>query len=172
MPEFYHFLKISTISREEPYIYHALKKYGINNFEFLVLEEFCPEIENIDQILNIRESFWIRELDTIADHGKGYNLTYGGDGPSYISEITRKRKSESLKRVPHTKEWNKKISEHHKGRKVPAISLAKKGVPNPKVSLSQKGVPCPNRSKGQLGRKKIRVLICVKDNAFYTDVLI
>jgi group I intron endonuclease len=141
-------------SKSCEYIHRALQKYGVENFDFSVLEEISQETENINQVLNDRESFWIRSLDTIADHGKGYNLTYGGEGSANISEITKKRRSESLKKVPHTKDWNQKISKDHKGKKVPAIGLSKKGIPNPKVSLSQKGVPCPNRSKSQLGRKK------------------
>jgi group I intron endonuclease len=101
------------------YLYRALKKHGVSNFEFIILEELSSKTLNLDQVLMIRESFWIRELDTIVDHGKGYNMTYGGEGPVFISNITRTRRSESLKRVFHTAEWNKKISENHKNKHVP-----------------------------------------------------
>jgi group I intron endonuclease len=141
-------------SKSCSYIHRALLKYGIDNFDFVVLEQIDSKTPNLKELLNFRESFWIQKLDTIVDHNKGYNLTYGGEGLTILSEITKKKMSISQKKLVHTQEWNTKISENHKGKKVPAISLAKKGVLNPKVSLSQKGVPCPNRSKGQLGRKK------------------
>ena len=52
-------------------IYRAMRKYGLNNFEFSVLEE-C----SIDQ-LNEREIYWIEEKDS-HNPEHGYNLTDGG----------------------------------------------------------------------------------------------
>ena len=49
----------------------AMRKYGIDNFEFKVLEE-C-DFER----LNEREIYWIAYYDTYHD---GYNRTLGGDG--------------------------------------------------------------------------------------------
>jgi group I intron endonuclease len=115
-------------SKSCSYLYRALKKHGVENFEFIILEEISSDTLNLDKVLKTRESFWIKSLDTIVDHGKGYNMTYGGEGPIFISDITKNKRSDSLKKVIHTKEWNKKISEKHKGNSVPAISLAKKGV--------------------------------------------
>ena len=53
-------------------IYNAMRKYGINNFSFDIIEE-CP----IDK-LKEREVYWIEKLDT---YNNGYNATKGGDLP-------------------------------------------------------------------------------------------
>ena len=51
-------------------IHRAIRKYGINNFDFKILEE-CEETE-----LNEREKYWITTLKSQED---GYNMTQGGD---------------------------------------------------------------------------------------------
>ena len=55
----------------------AIRKYGWENFSVEVLET-CPV-----EMLNEREMFWIRELNSKAPNG--YNLTDGGDGNSGFS---------------------------------------------------------------------------------------
>ena len=52
-------------------LYSAMNKYGLEHFSVKQLEE-C-ELD----ILNIREQYWIKELNTFHN---GYNATYGGDG--------------------------------------------------------------------------------------------
>ena len=52
-------------------IHNAIKKYGIDNFQFEVIEE-CSLQE-----LNEREKYWIEYYDS---YNNGYNLTLGGDG--------------------------------------------------------------------------------------------
>lgn len=61
-------------------ILRAMYKYGIDNFDFEVLEE-C----SVDS-LNEREKYWIEELDTFEN---GYNETSGGDACHEISEEKR-----------------------------------------------------------------------------------
>lgn len=51
-------------------LYRAMRKYGLDNFSFEIIEE-C-EI----QALNEREQYWIQFYDTFKN---GYNLTFGGD---------------------------------------------------------------------------------------------
>lgn len=55
------------------YLYNAMKEYGIDNFEFRVIEENI----RLDEI-NDKEEYWIKELDTLRPNG--YNLTLGGEG--------------------------------------------------------------------------------------------
>ena len=57
--------------KEQRKIYYSLKKYGVENHEFEIIEE-CV----IEQ-LNEREKYWIKKLNTFID---GLNLTEGGDG--------------------------------------------------------------------------------------------
>ena len=59
---------------------NAITKYGAENMKFEVIEE-CA-----DAMLNDREQYWIRELNTLRPHG--YNLTTGGDACE-LSEETK-----------------------------------------------------------------------------------
>lgn len=55
-------------------LYFAIDKYGIDNFEFEIIER-C----GVDE-LNNREIYWIDKCDTLVEGmgGNGYNLTKGG----------------------------------------------------------------------------------------------
>lgn len=55
-------------------IHYAIQKYGKGNFSFTVIEQ----VEN--SLLNMREEYWIKELNTFIDNHCGYNMTYGGEG--------------------------------------------------------------------------------------------
>ena len=55
-------------------IHYALKKYGVDNFSFEIIEEI-PSLQ-----LNERETYWIKELKSHYSFGQGYNMTWGGEG--------------------------------------------------------------------------------------------
>lgn len=57
---------------EDSYLYRSIRKYGLENFLFEILEE-CNQ-EN----LNEKEKYWIKYFNT-TNPEKGYNLTKGGD---------------------------------------------------------------------------------------------
>lgn len=61
------------------YLYRSMRKHGIENFNFEVLEE-C-KVED----LNDREKFWISKFDSYRN---GYNSTTGGDSASHPMKIT------------------------------------------------------------------------------------
>lgn len=68
---------------EDSLLHIAMRKYGIKNFEFELLEA-CP-ISELDK----KEMEYIRRLNTFVGRGHrsdawGYNLTLGGDGGSTI----------------------------------------------------------------------------------------
>ena len=63
----------SNIENRDTFLYNAIKKYGIENFKFYIIEE-CIEKE-----LNNREMYWIDYFDT---YKHGYNMTLGGAGTS------------------------------------------------------------------------------------------
>ena len=57
----------------ESHLYRAFQKYGINNFQFEVIEE-CSNEE-----LNDKEIFWINYYHSMTKEN-GYNLNSGGNG--------------------------------------------------------------------------------------------
>lgn len=101
--------------KEHLYIDRVIRKYGIENFTFKVLEE-CATIDE----LNEQERFWIATLNTKKPNG--YNLTDGGEGVPGMS---------------HTKESCKKISKTMKKLcEIPSIhsrlvALAQENASNP-----------------------------------------
>ena len=84
-------------SKDCPFLYNAIRKYGIENF-IIEIVNFCKDTET----LNKQEKFWIQKLDTLKN---GYNLTPGGDGVIMDSKIKEKL-SNSHK--------GKKLSKEHK----------------------------------------------------------
>lgn len=56
-------------------LYDAMKKYGIENFTYELVEECIPEE------INDKEIYWIVYYDS---YHNGYNATRGGDGRSYV----------------------------------------------------------------------------------------
>ena len=67
-------------------LYRSIRKYGLENFSFVVLEQ--TSIENLDD----REKYWIEYYDS---HNKenGYNLTDGGNSASFTI-LTKKQVDE------------------------------------------------------------------------------
>lgn len=54
-------------------LYVDMREFGLDNFEFSILEE-CTTQEELYE----KEKYYIEYYDTIVDHGKGYNMMYGG----------------------------------------------------------------------------------------------
>lgn len=108
--------------RSDRHMSNALRKYGVENFTFEVL--ICC---NTQENLNWCETFFIKEYNSLHPHG--YNYNYGGDKKLGISEITRKRLSESHKghhqnkgRV-HNLEYRLNISKRRTGKLRPIIGI-------------------------------------------------
>lgn len=107
-------------------IHAAMRKYGINNFTFEIVEE-VPE----DQNLNLREKYWIKFFHTYVKDPlcNGYNLTEGGEGTSGYSRSQsteeRIKKGESVKKyyqehpeaIQRKREITKKLWEDEEYRK-------------------------------------------------------
>ena len=76
-------------------IHRALIKYGVENFDFLILEKIvCEDISELNEKLNKLEKQYI---ENYKSYGSGYNLTTGGDGTPGVtrSEYTRELMSRS-----------------------------------------------------------------------------
>ena len=67
----------SLVNSRNTHLYNAIKKYGIENFSFEIIEE--TSIED----LNKREIYWIKYYNS---YEKGYNLTIGGEGIKKVTE--------------------------------------------------------------------------------------
>lgn len=62
-----------TLNLKYP-LYRAMRKHGIENFKIELVEEVAPEQ------INEREQFYIKQYESFAPLGKGYNATRGGEG--------------------------------------------------------------------------------------------
>lgn len=81
---------ICASKKSEFHIHRAIRKYGIDNFDFSILEE-CP-VDKLDE----REIYWISELDT---YNNGYNMTLGGEGHNlYLDPKEREQKKKEAAR--------------------------------------------------------------------------
>lgn len=71
----YHATNTNLADRERDYpLYKAMRKYGIENFDFSILEEL-PEETSYETLVE-KEKYWIAKFDS---YNKGYNQTIGGD---------------------------------------------------------------------------------------------
>lgn len=88
-------------------LYRSMRKHGIDNFEFRILEE-CD-----DSTVNEREQYWVSFYSS-NDSSKGYNLTNGGNYFEHTIE-TRLKISEKGKGLKRSESTKKKISLARKG---------------------------------------------------------
>lgn len=92
--------------------YSALRKYGIDNFNFEIIEE-CPK-----KRLNERERYYISIYNS-NDPSYGYNMTVGGDGGKTCEVPWNKGIPLAEYMSPEQlKKMGDKISKANKGRKL------------------------------------------------------
>lgn len=103
--------------------HNALRKYGIENFQWYILHE-CTSKEEMDEM----EVFFIEKFNTFHSE-EHYNMTPGGQtggmhGKKH-SEETKRKMSEWQRGVAKKKEHCEKISETLRGRKLPKSTVEK-----------------------------------------------
>jgi len=115
---------------------NAIKKYGWDNFEHIILNEVKTEKEVL-----LLETSIIKKRD-LMNPTKGYNKTAGGEHP-YASEDTKKRLSEirrgkgnSFYGKTHSKETKELISKNRKGKCI-GIDHPKYGKPLSKITMEK-----------------------------------
>lgn len=71
----YHKTRAFQINHKEynKVLYQAIRKYGLENFQFSILEENLTPEE-----ARVKEKYWIQKLNTMS-HDHGYNVTPGGE---------------------------------------------------------------------------------------------
>lgn len=111
--------------------HNALRKYGLKNWVYCVLEENI-----LRENLNMKEMDWIEEFDGFYD---GYNMSAGGGQNTKFSEETRRKLSESCKGKNFFGEKNPFFGKHH------SIETRKNKMSGPKNGMY--GKPSHNRRK-------------------------
>lgn len=94
-------------------LHNAIRKYGINNFDLMLLESNVP-----DELIGGREQHYIALYNTFYASGIGYNMTEGGGGMAGYkhTEDTKHKISESLQGHKFPESRNRKIQEAMTGR--------------------------------------------------------
>lgn len=114
--------------------YSAIKKYGIENFIYGIIEE-CEKNE-----LNKKEKYYINLYNTFEN---GLNMTYGGEsGGNKHSEETKKKMSKSRKGKKQTDNW---IYKRNESRKINGKKWSDES--REKLRLSKLGKPSPKKGK-------------------------
>ncbi len=136
-------------------IYNALKKYGYDDFETVVIET-C---DDVDWILDYREMYWIRHLNSIAN---GYNLKEGGRHGTHSKETREKLRKANLGKH-HTEETKQKLREI-RAQQVFTTEMREKAAS--KLRGRKMSVEfCKNASERALKREAFR-----KQSGYYTTV--
>jgi hypothetical protein len=128
-----------------------MNKHGVENFILEIIEEL--PLDSTKEESDIREIFWINELNTIMPFG--YNMTRGGDGGNTLEKWDQDKK-ESLwkeqgnkRRGKRSPEWCKAISDGSFGKKLSEETKKKISDTN-----KRKGISPPENTKwkkGQIG---------------------
>lgn len=94
-------------------LYRAIRKYGRDQFERIVLEE-CTSTQQLDE----RERFWIAKLKTLNPNG--YNMTLGGQGCHGFrhSNETKRHLSEVNKGKVFSEKTRQRMSKSATGRRL------------------------------------------------------
>lgn len=101
--------------RKQKYFYNAIKKYGWDGFEHIIVKDNLPE-----QCAKTFEKVLIKLYDT-TNPENGYNQSAGGEGRSgfVMSEEQKVKISNSLKglqRTPFSDEHKSKMADAHLGK--------------------------------------------------------
>ena len=133
----------------------AIKKYGWNNFEHIILED------NIDTLeaANEREKYWIAYYHTwVKDTNcMGYNITQGGDGqagriPSTETREKMRQKKLGRKNGPHSETWKQHISAGHN---IPVLCVETDIIyPSAKQAQQETGILATSINNCLKGRTK------------------
>lgn len=88
-------------------ISRAVAKYGVNNFEWIVLE-YCETERLID-----REQYWLDLIRPFADEHNGFNVRKIADSNLGITRTaeSRKKQSNTMSGVPKTEKHKQRMSE-------------------------------------------------------------
>lgn len=128
-------------------IHKALAKYGVENFEFKVLE-FLPNCDK--KQIDEKEQYYIHKYQAYT---RGYNCSLGGEGNLGLHHTEETKKLIGEKSKNRSSESNRKIGEKLKGRKYEGEEL-KRRIQNLKENASPKAVAWHKSEEGLQWHKK------------------
>jgi group I intron endonuclease len=96
--------------KEPTLISRAINKYGVDEFEFTLLEE-CPQ-EDLDR----REREFITSLNTL--HPRGFNMTEGGQTSQGFAPAVRQALSEKMRERMRDPDYKQKVIEAVRTREI------------------------------------------------------
>ena len=141
--------------KDKTYFYNSIRKYGLENFVYCVLEENV-----LRENLNMREMGWIEYYDSFY---YGYNMTAGGNQTIFSEEFKEKMSEANKGRIP----WNKGKHGIYSEETLKKLSGSLKGKPGywtnkhlseetkKKLSESLKGKPSWQKGKPSYNRKPV-----------------
>lgn len=150
--------------------YSAIKKYGWDNFEHIILKELCTICE-----ANFWEQYYIQFWNTIS-HKNGYNVSKRGDNHKLSEESKRKISEKAMGNTrslgnKHSEETKRKMSLQRRGRKLTEkwkknISDGSKREKNWKFG---KHIPIANTTKQILSETspKNKKVLCVETGEIF-----
>ncbi len=121
-----------SINKSQQPLYRAMRKYGFESFEFEEIDS-CDDLEE----LNYLEIFWIDYFKSKINQ-LGYNVGHGGTGGDNFTnnpnkeeirkkitpnEKTKKRISDTVKKLWENPEYRQHMKDVHKGKKVSKFDL-------------------------------------------------
>ena len=121
--------------KNQTYLYHAIKKYGWENFKVELLEQVEDEdLDILDTTLNELEIKYIAEFG-VNDRSLGYNIAKGGVGGTH-SEETKEKISKVRMGTVFTEETKRRMSEAKVGIKL--AEETKKKMSETRLKMSPK----------------------------------
>lgn len=139
---------ISYSKKENPtsYFHRALKKYGINSFDWKILCK-CDSKNELDEM----EFHYIKQYNSYITNN-GYNMTWGGEGV-YGRKLCGERNGMYGKTHPnkgkkiHSEEFKKRMRENNPSNKIENRKKISNG-------LKEFYIKNPNFMKGKIFQKK------------------
>ena len=128
-------------------IHKAIAKYGIENFEFKVLE-FLPECTK--EQLDDKEKHYIQKYQA---YSKGYNCSLGGEGNLGLHHSNETKKLIGEKSRNRSAESNSKIAKAHIGVRYTGEELEKR-IKNLKENAAPKAIEWHKSEEGLQWHKK------------------
>ena len=121
-------------------IHNAIRKYGIDNFDIVILKE------NIKTqcLLNLFEYYYIKKYNTLIKNNNGYNVASGGHNGNVFEGKSKEEMDEIRKKMSMAQGWQKGENNpmygvHRYGKNAPNYGKPCSEEKKQKISESLKG---------------------------------